>query len=678
MRSRFLLTLFALLAVFTAGARTINVNGTVTIMGTNEPAAGASVIDAVNKKFLCITGVDGRFNIQVDSEGEILISYMGAEELKERIKGRHVIEVQLMPVSKSLDEVVVMAKSKNATLVTEPADLDVVGNSLRLKTKVKLPKRMFDSSRRLIVQPAIYNVTDKLVTYMKPVVFDGWRYAATQERMMDWDAQRDSLTSYQTIKDKQVDNTIYILDSIYIKNPKDDFMGFILTSLENYNKVLYTDTFEIARGTINPLRFLSYSLKPSKLVEEHFRPTPEVELRDSKGTMNLLFPVGKSNLDLTMGTNEQELNALVKEFWKIENSPEMSLKSFTINGYASPEGSLKNNRALAEARMKSAMDAVLSKIDASLRKNAEISTHANIASWREVEKLMREDGLTDEADKVQAIINRTKEEDDERWLQISRLPFYRSVIIPKYLPRLRRVDYSISTSVYRPMTDEEIAEVYKADPKNLTRYQYYRYYTKQEGAAKEQALRYALEKYPDFIAAATDLAEMLISRDEDATPILQHFYDEPKKWVRLPESLRLNMGIASMKASRFMEADAVLRDLDDSPLTHKAKIYSAAQNGRFMEVMDEINADSPLNEVLLLLTLKKNTLAWEKSRQLGNSAVEMYVKAVASNRLDNYREASVFLEEAFRLDPSLREIAKIDGDVVDLMEQEEKNKNNEY
>lgn len=675
-RSRFLLTFMMVLVVFTAGARKINVNGLVTLKGTNEPADGASIIDATNKKFLCITRPDGRFSIQIDSEGELLICYMGTQEVTVPVGGRHVMELQLMPVPKTLDEIVVTAKSKNSTLVTEPTDLDVVGNTLRLKTKVKLPSKMFDTSRRLIVQPAVFNVTNKRLTYMKPVVFDGWRYAVTQERMKDWDKSRDSLTAYQQVKTKGMDNTIYLLDSINIKNPKDDFIGYIMTSLEDYNKVVYTDTFEVARGTVNPLRFLSYQLAPTTLTEDFFRPMPEVELRDTKGSMNLLFPAGKSKLDLNVGSNESELNALIQEFAKIADNPDMSLKSFTINGYASPEGSLKNNKVLAEARLKAALDAVLSKIDPALRKDAKISTNANIVPWSEVARLLREDGKTEEADKVDEIIRKMKDEDARGWA-ISRLPFYRKLIVPDYLPRLRRVDYNIMVSVYRPMNDEEIAQAYSANPKGLTKYQYYRYYTLQNDSVKEQALRNALAKYPDFVAAATDLSYIMINRDEDASAMLEPFYKDSKKWNKLPESLRLNMGIASMKGMRFNEADEVLAPLTDSPLTHKAKIYAAAQAGRFAEVMDEINADSPLNEVLMLLLMKRNNLAWEKSRLLGNSAVECYVKAVASNRLDNYMEAQIFLEEAFRQDPSLREIAKVDGDVLDLLEATETYDNNE-
>jgi len=39
-----------------------------------------------------------------------------------------------------------------------------------------------------------------------------------------------------------------------------------------------------------------------------------------------------------MGDNAREIDAMLNEFRVIENDPDMTLKSFTISGTASPEG----------------------------------------------------------------------------------------------------------------------------------------------------------------------------------------------------------------------------------------------------------------------------------------------------------------------------------------------------
>lgn len=676
---KLLLAGLTLFAAVSATARPINVSGLIKVAETNEEASGASIIDATTNKLVGVAGEDGRYNITVDSDDTLIFRFLGAEEKKEKINGRHIINVELQPLTTYLTEVNVSAKSgKKDALTVDPTDLDLDGNTIRFKTKVKLPKHMLNADRRVIIQPAIYNVTRNHISYLKPVVLDGWHYAATQERMYDWVNSRDTLSANQLVRKgaRNASDIIYVLDSLGIANPKDDFLGLVYTSLEDYNKVIYRDTFEVARGTVNPLRFLNYSLTPKPVSEEKYFPTPEVELRDTKGEMYLVFPVGKSKLDLSLGNNNAELNALISEFNSIHNHPDMSLKSFSINGYASPEGRYEANQVLAEERMRSAMETVSSSIDPSLRSNAELSSSANVAPWEDVVVMMRADGLDNEADKVQNILYNIKNI-DLRSSHIAKLPFYRSIIVEKYLPRLRRVNYNITTSVYRPLNDEEIIELYNKNPKGLTKYQYYRYFSTKEGEEREKALRQALETHPDFVVAATDLAEIMINRGEDATPILQPFFEDQSKWNRLPESTRLDMAIANMNAMQYSQADEILQTLYDNNDTHKAKIYAAAQNGRYHDVIQEINEDSPLNEVLLLLATKNNAMAYEKSQKLGNSAVELYVKAIATNRLNNYEDATALLNQALELDPSLREIAKVDGDVIDLLEDNDRNNTNE-
>lgn len=100
-------------------------------------------------------------------------------------------------------------------------------------------------------------------------------------------------------------------------------------------------------------------------------------------------------------------------------------------------------------------------------------------------------------------------------------------------------------------------------------------------------------------------------------------------------------------------------------------------NGRFSEFMQEIAAESPVNEVVLLLALKANEQAWKKAQQLGETPEEEYIKAIAANRVDAYMAAMSHLENALRLKPELKEIAKVDGDLIELFEELEENNETE-
>ena len=91
-------------------------------------------------------------------------------------------------------------------------------------------------------------------------------------------------------------------------------------------------------------------------------------------------------------------------------------------------------------------------------------------------------------------------------------------------------------------------------------------------------------------------------------------------------------------------------------------------NGNYQEALNRYAKDGGINEVVLLLALKRNEEAWEKAKLLpADSAKAEYLKAVAANRLDRIMDAMNHLENAFELDPSLKEIAKADGDIMDLL-----------
>jgi len=652
-------------------ARTINVRGTVVSQGSHEPIEGVTIRNAATDRLIGTTNMEGKFTVSIDDAGSLLFSIMGSEDLTVPVEGRLNMNVALFPKAHELDEVVVVAKGLSNALVIEPAELDVKGNFIYLKKHVKIPHKLFSSSVRMIIQPTIYNVTERRLSYLKPVVFDGHRYAITQRRMYDWKEELDSLTPYRTVKrtSRRADDVVLISDSLYVRNPKDDFMCVVMSSMENYNRIVYADTFMIARGTVNPLRFLNYSLKGYELTDERYLPQPEVHLRDSEGDMNLIFEVGKSNLNMALGRNAAEIDAMLDEFRAIENDPDMTLKSFSISGTASPEGAYDRNLQLANARMRSAMDVILQSVPENLRRNAQVSTNAQVAKWDEVEKLLREDGHVAEAEAVAKIIATYPSGVDAQSARMKRLPFYKTLLVNDYLPRLRKVNYSIVTSRYRPLTDDEIAALYVADNSRLSKYHFWRHYKNvADPAAKEAVMRRALEVHPDFLAAATDLSALLINTGKADETVLAPFFSDTKVWLKLPETSRYDMAVGEMNAMHFSRADSLMIDLPDTPEFHKGKAYCAALNGRYVDVMQEISEDSPLNEVLLLLALKDNDTAWERAQKLGDSAIEEYIKATAANRVDSYLDAVVHLENALRLDPSLRDVARVDGDIADLLE----------
>ena len=650
-------------------ARDINVRGTVTNI-EDEPLYRVSIYNATTNKLVGATNEDGKYLVKIDSEGELIFSSLGYEEKRVAVRGELTIDVELEPSAVALNEVVVSAKRIVDKVVPEPTDIEVKGNYFHVKTRVKIPRELFTTDARMIIQPGIYNVSRGQMIFLEPVVFDGKEYAITQERMYDYDTRQDPLSRYVQVKStsSRKDDWVGYNDSTYVENPNDDFRCDMMVAMENYNRVLYRDTFVIARGVVNPLRFLVYDIPGSAVKNERFFPQPEMQLRDTRGDVNLTFRINQSGLNLDDGDNREEMQRLVARLREVENDPNARLKSFSISGTASPDGSYEKNMKLAGQRMSSAMDWVLKELNESTRRQLDISTDASVEPWSRVAELLRADGKNQEADAIQAIIDQYPDNPNRQWRKVVSLPFYRPLITGTYLPQLRRVSYELLFSQYRYLTDEEIKSLYQTNSSELTRNEFWRLYNLAGSADEREAIcRRALEVYPKFLVAATDLSAILIEKGKPDAELLVSYLSLPE----LPDETRLNQVVAWMATGKFGKADSLAADLPDTGVYHKARVYAAALNGRYDEVIQEVSADSPFNEVLMLLAIKANDRAWEKAKLLGNSARECYIKAVAANRVDEVVLALSYLESAFKKDPSLRDIASIDGDVLDLLQQQD-------
>ena len=69
-----------------------------------------------------------------------------------------------------------------------------------------------------------------------------------------------------------------------------------------------------------------------------------------KGTSVIRFAVGSHKIDMDIAGNRELLDAVGQAFRLIEQDPNATLKQIVIAGYASPEGTLAGNTALAQRR----------------------------------------------------------------------------------------------------------------------------------------------------------------------------------------------------------------------------------------------------------------------------------------------------------------------------------------
>lgn len=659
---------FLLLLSVNASAQRIRIQGHITnTHGKSIP--NVNILHPVTNERIEMSDEDGRYSVMVEKNGSLKFTCVGYEDNTVAVSGKQVLNVVLKDAVIELDEVIVTSKVKNK-VIPEPTDIEIKGNYFHLKTRVPVPKEMFNAHRRLVLQPSIYDVTSQQRLLMRPVVLDGRSFNTTQNRMYDYDMSKDPLNDYVRVKTTSTRKGDMILyhDSIYIEHLKHDYRADVHLAMENYRSIIYRDSFSIARGTVNPLRFLEYKFSAFPLTDEKYVPKPVMQLRDTKGEVNLTFRVGKAELDDQNPQNEVELNRLNEELKAIETNPDASLKSFSIIGVASPDGYYASNLRLAKLRTNSALERILSRLDAGTRSLLEVKSDATVASWSEVAGLLKKDGKTDLANEVDSLFNKYKSSAKQLREVFKSQPYYKE-LAAAYLPKLRKVKYTYGYSIFRSLSDEEIKEFYRKSPKELTRFEYYRLIvTAQRPDEKEKYAREALALYDNFTYAANELAVVLIQKDAPDSRILEPFVSKTA-----PVELLSNQAIALLNEGKYSKADSVLTLVPEEAVSPDLLAIVQAMAGYYNDAFEKVAAMSPINEVVMLLAMKRNEEAWQKISAIQiTTAREYYIKAIVANRLEMAGDAIMCIEKALEMDPALLEIAKVDGDIIDLLPEEQK------
>ncbi|MGL5683321.1 MAG: carboxypeptidase-like regulatory domain-containing protein [Marinifilaceae bacterium] len=664
MRIRFFLSLIIVLIsqLVYAQAERIRVQGSVRDQ-RKQPLAGVIIYNVATNEAIASTDDDGAFSFYVDINTKVRFESMGSEPQERVLKHMETLQITMKTDALKLDEVTIVAKVKK--VIPEPTEIEVKGNYFHVRTRVRVPQELFRADTRLVIQTSLVSIADQKRDYMMPLVLDGEEYTIAQKRMYSFNRDRDPLSPYiYKSTSKNADEVIPFHDSLYIDDPKGDFRADVILTLEGYNKIMYRDSFAIARGLVNPLRFFQYNIASTDLTGEQYVPKPTPQLRNDKGQLKLTFLPNKVALDMSNQQTVAELDKLLSRLKHIESNPDAQLKSFVIKGTASPEGRYEQNKILAGKRLNNAIDIILSSVSGSTRKNMQVKTDADVESWNTVVKKMRADGAT-EADQLMKIISQNEKNVDRQSLLIAKLPFYRKLIVAKYLDELRFVNYEFDYSLFRVLTDKEITELYVKTPSDLSRYEYYRLFQCTNDTANLRSIyKKSLELYPKFALAANRLAVLNIKNNNPDTTVLAPFINE-----KAPTEILTNQVYTHLMCKQFVKADEISAYLPEMKETEEVRAVVATLNGDYTTYFDYIVSKGGLNEVLLLLVKKENEKALQKAKLLSNDvAVHNYVRAVAANRLDMIPEALNYMRVALSQDASLRGIAEVDGDVVDLIE----------
>lgn len=647
----------------------ITVNGFVTDM--EGVPLGETIVTIEGEQGLAAANEEGSFSIAVDPNAKLYVSHIGYQPKEVLLEGRSILKIQLDKLSTALSEVVVSSTIKKLMKVTfDPAELELIKDQFFLKTRYRIPNGVYRSDSRLIIQPYIVNVTQGISSSLKPVVLDGTNFDILIKRGMECGdpKEREYYSQFARVVDNITPNDLILYqDSFPVENIQDVYRADILVKINTFCKSEYHDSIVIAKGVVYPLRFLSYKLAAMPMGNE-YAPKQEIQSFQEKGDIKLSFLVNDAGIYEHVGGNMRELQKMKNILGEIDQNPSKELKSFWIKGYTSPEGSYEYNLKLAQKRMKNAVESMTRHLSASTLEKVKMKDEAFVEPWTVVYDMMLRDSVAEVAD-LELLFKRSRGNHNEISWGIKRLKCY-PLISGRYLPSLRRVEYYYEYTEFRTLKDEEIQKLYDQDPKKLTANEFWRFINMQPNLSderKEFYYRQALSVHPSLMIAANELAILKINQNKADTSLLMPFITEDA-----PLPLLVNQTVSFLQMREFEKASQAALLLPNVPQCAFVKAIAAALNGKYEEAYPVIAAQGGINKAVLLLCMKQNKEAWDTLKDLTDqSAHAEYLRAIAANRLSMMNEALIHFNNALKLDPSLEEIAKKDGDVMDLLEMKE-------
>ena len=180
-----------------------------------------------------------------------------------------------------------------------------------------------------------------------------------------------------------------------------------------------------------------------------------------KGTAVIRFTVGSHVIDMDIPGNKELLGAVGKAFQLIHEDPNASLKRIMIAGYASPEGTLAGNTALAQRRAESFRDYLLKNLDMP-RDESLFELYNGREDWDGLRKMVAESDM-EYRQEVLDIIDAYTIEQEERKTKLKQLadgkPY--AYMLKNFYPALRNAGYlqvyydiDRTASVATAVTDE--------------------------------------------------------------------------------------------------------------------------------------------------------------------------------------------------------------------------------
>lgn len=357
----------------------------------------------------------------------------------------------------------------------------------------------------------------------------------------------------------------------------------------------------------------------------------------------------------------------VKEFLQTLRDIKNDQKGYMLDGievsaYASPDGGLKLNTALAENRGKSSSNFLKGELK-KMKLDAEVQSTYTAEDWDGFQQLVAASNIQDK-DVILRVLSMYSDP-EEREQQIKNISVAFKELAEEVLPELRRARLTVNYQLIG-RSDDEIQEQFKTDATKLSVEELLYAATLTENTAEQKAIYETTAKlYPNDYRAFNNLASLAYKAGDLAAA--DNYVQKALQINSSAAEANANKALVEMAKGKVTEAQTYLAKATTAKNYNELLGNLQVAAGNYAQSAQNLKGVSTNSAALAQILNKDYTEAAQTLAQIATpDATTDYLKAVLAARTGQEATAIQNLKNAFAKDASFKERAKRDLEFVSL------------
>lgn len=516
----------------------------------------------------------------------------------------------------------------SSLFTTTPSPMEVQGTKVPVTVNGRFPEKWFNKNAQVTITPVLK--ADGKEVWGNSVTYQGENVAG------------NGVTIYQQRGGNFTINSEFDYDPSLV-NPELD----LRFTARIKNKEVELPDVNVAQGLLTTATLADvYSTTPAEAPDDF-----QKLIKDTYDA-NILFLIQQAEL------RSSELNSSNLEAWKnlvknADNNPKQNV-NVEVLAYASPDGGYELNRKLAENREKNTSTYLAKEFD---KENVDANIYANYTAqdWEGFKKLVEASSLQDKDLVLRVLSMYTDPADRER--EIKNISYVYKDLAETILPQLRRSRLVANVETIGK-TDAELRQAISSNPNSLNINELL-YTATLDGAPVEQIYTLATQKFPNDYRGWNNLGAYYFSNGQyDAAK--QAFEKAQQINSAAPEP-NMNVGLLTLADGNISRAEQLIGQASNANTANEAIGLLYLKQSDYNKAVQAFGNTKTNNAALAQILTKNYSQAQQILDGVANkNAMTYYLQALVGARTNNASTTASNLNQAFRLDPSLKNYAKSD------------------